>query len=1828
MKEDPKKQKEGMIRDFLSRWDRVTTQQNGQAKEAPATKPGEEEEEEVFACSVCAAEVPPDARACPNCGTLFVGAPEQLPAPPAEKAAMTMPGAISPPLELGGAPPSLEIPPPEPQMPPDLKKIVLPPPPGEGGVPPISPRAEAPIIAQRRCEVCRAPLSLAADVCLVCGTATKDKGIRRLARPFEPPTDLEIGLPAPVDISGEELEIPRDDSDWKAWLVQGDIYYNAGRVEKAIEAYDTSLRIRASFEAYNNKGLVLYREGLLEEAIRCFDRALELHPNDEFIWFNKGNALRDLGRFKECIESYDRAISLKPDFERAWAATGHALLAEGRSADAVVCFESALRINWNNEQTWTAIGSALFRAGRSEEAETAFKKAVEIRPDAWEAWYELAELQTDLGKMKEALSSLRKVTEHNPGHWRSWLELGGLLGDLGREKEAVACYARAAQLNPGSWQTWRALGHEYLSLKRFNDASRSFDRATKLNPTDASLWLEAAEGQYLIGRPEAALEAADRALAIKQTSEGWLSRGISLSTIGSSTEAISSFEKGLAIDPGSPRLWFEKALVHKQLGEAAEALACFDRALSVNPGFEKALSAKGRLLMELGRGREALECLDKAVSLRPTLDKLENIAHLRQVLILTEAAGAVQAAPAPKPRPKPLKALVVTEAHGDQVVPEVAAEMVPESALVVLSPPESLGAEAVPESEPEARPQFEKGPGEEAPPEFETVEEPAIAAGARRKVPAALAAPRGLSNGRGIVNGNGLTNGRGLSSGRGLTNGRSAVNGTGMEAGRGIINGKGLVNGRYKGEGLINGRGIINGRSLINGTGAINGRGFINGVPGVEGGSYAAYLRRVGRRRSATAGAVIALAVAAMLVVPLLAFQMGGPQGIQIDGDFADWEGIAAYSDSIGDQPSNPSVDIVNFSTSSEGGSAFFRVQAAGKILSGGSEGVDDARIFIDADASSATGYLIWGIGADRMLDIFGFDNRVKGSEVYSFNSSRSREDWNGWYLTGSARAAARGAQLEVGAAQSELGMREGGRYLASVRLDDGRGNTDTSDLLIGNERGALLVAQSGLTPQEISNISAPVPLLALNLTASVSDISITGIDLEPLATTADRPSAITNVSLYLDTGHDMIPDGNDLLLSSAALKNGSFNISIQPPLQVQRGMAIGLLATGSLKNDSSVGSPAGLRILSHETVRLVKGAATLSGGGSLGFVISQLPKIVIDGAFGDWESVNVVNDTDDPVRPDIDILHHAVASNRESVSFYFDVEGEMLGGTLVPAAARTRPAKPGPIGPPTPVAPLPLPVVTGEDTAAIFIDADRNVSTGILVAGMMGAEFSVQITGKEGRVISSAAYRASAGANWSLMGAASAATDEKRLEAQVTFALLGIQPCTVDAVIYTTDWSGQRDYSSEARGRGGELNITARSIAPAVATPGISWPLLALTLTATGGPVVLYSLSLAATGDIAPEQAPRAYLFIDADASSDLTARDLLLPGSQGNRSSSGYRCAPAEQLLVPEGGTRLLFVVVELASGAREGSTFGIELSGPASIVSSALMAEGSFPMFSGLVPVVHGGGRAAPPESGTDGKWVQVAMMARMGGILSGTYGQAGSEDGRAPPGGWPASWTRVTNDSNNAGQDFQDLDIFNLSMMDNSNCLYFKIGLQDLSTLYVNDEWNFYFKSNDSTNNNLDMWYRLSLRVTNVATPTFTSTIYSYTGNHNPPDRGDFMSVNETHAGTGNSLDGTMYGYQFDAANDCILFYAVKSQIYGNLLAPGNTTRVYADTWWVDNHNRWRNYDRSPNGGNTGSYTMVPEFQDIIAPVAGSVLVYVILRRNAVRAKRTKKGGRGA
>ena len=80
-------------------------------------------------------------------------------------------------------------------------------------------------------------------------------------------------------------------------------------------------------------------------------------------------------------------------------------------------------------------------------------------------------------------------------------------------------------------------------------------------------------------------------------------------------EAITYYEKALAVDPNNPAGWYNRAIVFIEIGRNTEALADCERAISLNQNYSDAWSKKGHALYNLGRYEDAIVACTRALGL-------------------------------------------------------------------------------------------------------------------------------------------------------------------------------------------------------------------------------------------------------------------------------------------------------------------------------------------------------------------------------------------------------------------------------------------------------------------------------------------------------------------------------------------------------------------------------------------------------------------------------------------------------------------------------------------------------------------------------------------------------------------------------------------------------------------------------------------------------------------------------------------------------------------------------------------------------------------------------------------------------------------------------------------------------------------------------------------------------------------------------------------------------------------------------------------------------------------------------------------------------------
>ena len=137
------------------------------------------------------------------------------------------------------------------------------------------------------------------------------------ARP-EPGTGSPAAAGLPPDLAAHlahlEAAVRKDPASAANWTELGNLFFDAGRVREAINAYERSLAIApGNADVLTDLG-IMYRENHApEKAVDCFRKAFAADPRHENALFNAGVVLyNDLGRKDEAVAAWRRLLALNP----------------------------------------------------------------------------------------------------------------------------------------------------------------------------------------------------------------------------------------------------------------------------------------------------------------------------------------------------------------------------------------------------------------------------------------------------------------------------------------------------------------------------------------------------------------------------------------------------------------------------------------------------------------------------------------------------------------------------------------------------------------------------------------------------------------------------------------------------------------------------------------------------------------------------------------------------------------------------------------------------------------------------------------------------------------------------------------------------------------------------------------------------------------------------------------------------------------------------------------------------------------------------------------------------------------------------------------------------------------------------------------------------------------------------------------------------------------------------------------------------------------------------------------------------------------------------
>ena len=213
-------------------------------------------------------------------------------------------------------------------------------------------------------------------------------------------------------------------------------YQKSGRREEALVQLQKMLNREASPEGYNTAGVMYYQNQRIDEAIAAFKSALRINPRYQPAKNNLHQLYREQGIAALADETYPAAISfflealqLNPTDSTLYNLIGEVYARNGDHQNAIAAYKKGLQFNpgdtdarQNLARSYNNLGAQLTQSESWEEAIGAYKQARQLMPDhpsvksnLTNLYWKRANTLREKGNLDLAIKVYRELLEFDSG---------------------------------------------------------------------------------------------------------------------------------------------------------------------------------------------------------------------------------------------------------------------------------------------------------------------------------------------------------------------------------------------------------------------------------------------------------------------------------------------------------------------------------------------------------------------------------------------------------------------------------------------------------------------------------------------------------------------------------------------------------------------------------------------------------------------------------------------------------------------------------------------------------------------------------------------------------------------------------------------------------------------------------------------------------------------------------------------------------------------------------------------------------------------------------------------------------------------------------------------------------------------------------------------------------------------------------------------------------------------------------------------------------------------------------------------------------------------
>lgn len=372
-----------------------------------------------------------------------------------------------------------------------------------------------------------------------------------------------------------ERAVALDSSDAGAHAVQAEVLERLGRISDALPARETALLLDAEdVDSRYFLAVDLCDLGRHEEAYAVAEPLFLQFPDDPDMLRLHGACLSYLNRHQEALAKW-------AELERLEGITAHLLHNRANTLDAL---------------------------GLPEEALATVNEAITLEPDMALNYNTRGIIREHCDDHRAALEDYLTALSADHHYLDAAINLIELATVTNTVKPVLAHVNTLLELEPTSAQLLYVRARLQMEFGEFEQAQRALEEAICREPSLGIGWYTLSMLHGITGNPEDALRASERALHDFADDPGiWLNRGQAFEELKQFEEAVTCYDRAVALAPDDGAPWFHLGrLLLLNLERPSGARGALREALRLQPDNDLVMCLLGLCYLRLGQFDEAM----------------------------------------------------------------------------------------------------------------------------------------------------------------------------------------------------------------------------------------------------------------------------------------------------------------------------------------------------------------------------------------------------------------------------------------------------------------------------------------------------------------------------------------------------------------------------------------------------------------------------------------------------------------------------------------------------------------------------------------------------------------------------------------------------------------------------------------------------------------------------------------------------------------------------------------------------------------------------------------------------------------------------------------------------------------------------------------------------------------------------------------------------------------------------------------------------------------------------------------------------------------------